>query len=503
MHTTIKPQLPETVAAIDLGSNSFHMIVARLEESGTLSIIDRLRENVRLGGGLGKDGIINESAQKRAFECLETFAQRIRDLPPSAVRIAGTNTLRVAENAQAFVARAEDILGHPIEIIAGREEARLIYLGVAHGLATKEGKRLVIDIGGGSTEFIVGRGMTPLRRESLYTGCVSTSKRFFDDGRITKKKMKAAETEAALTLFPQATDFKAGRWDEAIGCSGTIKAIANIVHDEGWCLNGISYKSLQKLRDALIEAQHIDKLSLAGLSESRKPVIAGGLAVLLAIFRTLNIEQMQVSDQSMREGLLYDLVGRITHQDVRDATVEAAMNRWGVDIEQAQRITSTVESLCRSACKQWSIDTDQIAPLLKWASMLHEIGLQVSHNNYHKHGAYILQNADMQGFSRQEQALLAALVLSHRSKFRIEAFKQLMKPFVKASKHMCVLLRIAVLLHRGRTDQPIPEIELTVNNKNISLRFPENWLDEHSMTLADLIKEINYLDAAGYKFSFE
>ncbi len=186
MHTTIKPQLPEIVAAIDLGSNSFHMIVARLEESGTLSIIDRLRENVRLGGGLGKDGIINESAQKRAFECLETFAQRIRDLPPSAVRIAGTNTLRVAENAQAFVARAEDILGHPIEIIAGREEARLIYLGVAHGLATKEGKRLVIDIGGGSTEFIVGRGMTPLRRESLYTGCVSTSKRFFDDGKITR-----------------------------------------------------------------------------------------------------------------------------------------------------------------------------------------------------------------------------------------------------------------------------------------------------------------------------
>lgn len=502
MNTT-KQHLPEIVAAIDLGSNSFHMIVARLEKSGTLSIIDRLRENVRLGGGLNKQGIINESAQNRAFECLETFAQRIRDLPQSAVRVAGTNTLRVAKNAQMFVDKAEDILAHPIEIIAGREEARLIYLGVAHGLATKQGKRLVVDIGGGSTELIIGHGMKPLRRESLYTGCVSSSKRFFSNGKITNKTMKIAELEAALTLLPQAADFKSGNWDEAIGCSGTIKAIANIVHEEGWCVNGINNRSLQKLREALISAKYIDKLKLAGLSESRKPVIAGGLSVLLAIFKILHIEQMQISDQSMREGLLYDLVGRITHHDVRDATVEAAMSRWGVDAEQAQRITDTVEKLCFSACSQWSVDVEKIKPLVKWASMLHEIGLQVSHNNYHKHGAYILTNADMQGFSRQEQALLAALVLSHRSKFRVDAFKQLMKPFVKTGKNMCVLLRIAVLLHRGRTNQSIPDIDITVSNKNINLHFPEGWLDNNSMTLADLIKEINYLDAAGYKLSFD
>jgi len=501
--STKKYHLPETVAAIDLGSNSFHMIVARLEEPGTLSIIDRLRENVRLGGGLDKNGIINESTQNRAFECLETFAQRIRNLPDSAVRIAGTNTLRVAKNSRAFVEQAEVILNHPIEIIGGREEARLIYLGVAHGLATKEGKRLVVDIGGGSTELIIGQGMKPKRRESLYTGCVSISKRFFSNGKITKKAMKAAELEAALTLFPQATDFKAGKWDEAIGCSGTIKAIASIVHQQGWCLDGISYKSLQKLRSAVIDAGHIDNLKLAGLSESRTAVIAGGLCVLLAIFKILKIELMQVSEQSMREGLLYDLVGRITHQDVRDATVEAAMMRWSVDIEQAQRITNTVDRLYQSSFRQWSIDVEHIKPLLKWASMLHEIGLQVSHNNYHKHGAYILTNADMQGFSQQEQALLAALVLSHRSKFRVNNFKQLMKPFIKAGIQMCVLLRIAVLLHRGRTDQLIPEIDISVNNKNVNLSFPEGWLDEHSMTLADLIKEINYLDNAGYKLSFE
>lgn len=502
MNTT-KQHLPEIVSAIDLGSNSFHMIVARLEKSGTLSIIDRLRENVRLGGGLNKHGIINESAQNRAFECLETFAQRIRELPKSAVRVAGTNTLRVAKNAQIFVNQAEEVLGHPIEIIAGREEARLIYLGVAHGLAAKEGKRLVVDIGGGSTEFIIGHGMKPLRRESLYTGCISASKRFFKNGKITKSAMKIAELEAALTLFPQAAGFKSGNWDEAIGCSGTIKAIANIVSEQGWCVNGINYKSLQKLREALISAKYIDKLKLAGLSESRKPVIAGGLSVLLAIFKILNIELMRISDQSMREGLLYDLVGRITHHDVRDATVEAAMTRWGVDTEQAQRITNTVEKLCFSTCNQWSVDFEQIKPLLKWASMLHEIGLQVSHNNYHKHGAYILTNADMQGFSRQEQALLAALVLSHRSKFRVGPFKQLMNPFVKIGKNMCLLLRIAVLLHRGRTRQSIPDIDISFNDKNINLHFPEGWLEGHSMTLADLTKEIDYLDAAGYKLSFD
>ena len=502
MNTT-KQSLPEIVAAIDLGSNSFHMIVARLEESGTLSIIDRLRESVRLGGGLDKNGIIDESAQNRAFECLETFAQRIRDLPPSAVRIAGTNTLRIAKNARTFVKKAENILKHPIEIIDGREEARLIYLGVAHDLATKEGKRLVVDIGGGSTECIIGNGMNPLRRESLYTGCVSSNRRFFDDGSITRKSMKAAVTDAALTLFPHTTDFQAGKWDEAIGCSGTIKAIGNIVHEQGWSLNGISKEALYKLRDALIDAGHVDEFKLSGLADNRKPVIAGGLSVLLAVFKTLNIELMQVSDLGMREGLLYDLVGRITHHDIRDATVEDAMSNWGVDVEQANRITDTVEKLFLSVYQPWSIDIEHIKPLVKWAAMLHEVGLQISHNNYHRHGAYILANADMQGFSRQEQALLAALVLSHRSKFRTHAFKQLMKPFVRAGKHMCVLLRIAVLLHRGRTEQPLPDIEISVRNKNINLSFPARWLDDHSMTLADLLKEKNYLKASGYKLRFE
>lgn len=501
--TRSKSHLPEMVAAIDLGSNSFHMIVARLEENGTLSIIDRLRESVRLGGGLDDAGNIDEEAQARAFACLETFSQRIRELPRSAVRIAGTNTLRIARNAATFVDKAESILGHPIEVIEGREEARLIYLGVAHGLATREGTRLVVDIGGGSTELIIGQSMLPIRRESMYTGCVSASRRFFANGEISRARMKNAVTQASLILFPQSTHFHSKKWDEAIGCAGTIKAIRNIVRDQGWCDDGISYKALKQLRDTLVDAGHLDNLTLAGLSDSRKPVIAGGLSVLLAVFKTLKIKHMQVSDQGMREGLLYDLVGRITHTDVRDATVETAMAKWGVDTDQARRVTDTVDILCDKVCDSWEFDTDQLSPLLRWAAMLHELGLQVSHNNYHKHGSYILQNADMQGFSLQETALLAALVLSHRSKFRIAAFDKLMKPFVKPGKQMCILLRLAVLLHRGRADIELPRFSISINSNKIKLHFEAGWLDDNRMTREDLLKETDYLDSAGYKLDFK
>ncbi|HHO58760.1 MAG TPA: Ppx/GppA family phosphatase [Thiotrichales bacterium] len=478
------------------------MIVARLEETGTLSIIDRLRESVRLGGGLTKKGKLKKAAQQRAFRCLETFSQRVRDLPDSAVRIAGTNTLRVATNAREFVQQAEAILQHPIEIIAGREEARLIYLGVAHGLAAGEGKRLVVDIGGGSTEFIIGQGMNPLRRESLFTGCVSASKKFFGDG-ISKQAMQAAQIDASLTLLPQAARFRAGKWDEAIGCAGTIRAIRNILHEEGWCNSGIEREALYKLRKVVIKAGHEDKLELKGLSESRRPVLAGGLSVLIAVFNTLEIDHMKVSDQSMREGLLYDLVGRINHQDVRDATVETIMLRWAVDTEQAERVTTTVEQLCRQACPQWGIDDEPFQYLVRWAARLHEIGLAVSHSHYHKHGAYLLSNADMQGFSRQEQALLANLVMNHRGKFRAGEFDQLMKPFVKPGKQLCILLRLAVLIHRGRSDATTPEIKLKVNKKHVHLGFPPGWLDDHSLTLADLGKEVAYLRKAGYKLSYE
>ncbi|MDX1345170.1 MAG: exopolyphosphatase [Sedimenticolaceae bacterium] len=489
------------VAAIDLGSNSFHMIVARLDEAGTLSVIDRLREPVRLGGGFTKSGKLSKEARDRALECLGRFAERISGFPRGSVRVVGTNTLRIAKNAEKFVRKAEEVLGHPIEIIAGREEARLIYLGVAHGRQAREGNRLVVDIGGGSTELIIGEGLKTRRRESLQAGCVSATNAHFRDGAITAKRMRGAIMDAELAIYPVAQGFTSDRWNEAIGCSGTIKAIRNIVQAEGWSEIGITLESLYRLRDALIAAGHCDSLELETLSPDRKPVIAGGLAVLIAVFETLRIELMRVSELSLREGLLYDLVGRMRDVDVRDASVASAAKRWSIDREQADKVTGTVVALFEQVRESWKFDRRN-RNILRWAAQLHEIGLQVSHTQYHKHGGYILTHADLSGFSRTEQVLLSRLVLCHRRKFRPELFEELAAQTVKPGMRMCVLLRLAVLLHRGRTEENLPDINIRVRGKRIRLEFPAGWLDEHTLTCEDLKEERKYLDKAGFKLKF-
>jgi exopolyphosphatase/guanosine-5'-triphosphate,3'-diphosphate pyrophosphatase len=492
-----------TVAAVDLGSNSFHMIVARLEETGTLSIIDRLREPVRLGGGLKRNGKLSRKARNRALVCLEQFGQRIRNLPQGDVRIVGTNTMRVATNAEEFLQEAQQLLGHPIEIVSGREEARLIYLGVAHGRATRDGKRLVVDIGGGSTELIIGEGRDSMLRESMYTGCVSASRQYFDDGGITEKRMTSAIINAELKFYPVAKNFRAGKdkWEEAVGCSGTIKSIRNIAQAEGWCDTGITLESLYKMRSKLIRQGHVDKLRLGGLKENRAPVLPGGLAVLIAVFETLGIEQMHVSEQALREGLLYDLVGRIQHKDTREVTVQSVLKRWSLDARHAEHVMRTTMSLFEQVEVGWKL-TGENKLILKWAAQLHEIGLQISHGAYHKRGAYILTHADLPGFSRTEQSLLATLVLNHRQKFRIISFENLVAQAQKPGIRLCVLLRLAVLLHRGRTDEQVPDVSIRVDKSDVTLKFPENWLEQHSLTSADLKKERQFLKDAGFSLRY-
>jgi exopolyphosphatase/guanosine-5'-triphosphate,3'-diphosphate pyrophosphatase len=492
-----------TVAAVDLGSNSFHMIVARLEETGTLSVIDKLREPVRLGGGLKRNGKLSRKARNRALDCLEQFGQRIQNLPQGDVRIVGTNTLRVATNAEEFVQDAQQLLGHPIEIVSGREEARLIYLGVAHGRATREGKRLVVDIGGGSTELIIGEGKDSMLRESMYTGCVSASRQYFDDGKITGKRMTDAIINAELKFYPVAKGFRAGngKWEEAVGCSGTIKAIRNIAQAEGWCDTGITLKSLYQMRSKLIKQGHIDKLKLEGLKEDRAPVLPGGLAVLIAVFETLGIEQMRVSEHALREGLLYDLVGRIQHKDTRESTVQSVLKRWNLDARHAENVMRTAMSLFEQVEIVWKLIGENKL-MLKWAAQLHEIGLQISHGAYHKRGAYILTHADLPGFSRTEQSLLATLILNHRQKIRINSFEDLVTRAQRPGLKLCVLLRLGVLLHRGRIDEQVPDISIQVDKSDIMLRFPENWLEQHSLTHADLKKECQFLKAAGFSLGY-
>ena len=492
--------LPEAVAAVDLGSNSFHMIVARIE-NGQLQVIDRLREMVQLGAGLDDEKRLSKAAQTRALDCLSRFGQRLRSLPQGAVRAVGTNTLRQVRESDDFLRAAELALGHPVEVIAGREEARLIYLGVAHGLAGHE-VRLVVDIGGGSTELIIGEGFEPQRMESLHMGCVSMSRRFFPDGIITKQAMDDAVIAGRLEMRPVRALFSNDQWQMAIGSSGTIKAIRNLVHAEGWSDEGVTRSSLKKLRRAMVHAGHVDKLQIEGLTDERRAVLPGGVAVLSAVFKGLDIDRMRVSDEALREGLLYEMLGQIRHEDVRERTVDSLSKRYGIDEQHARRVEITAAALLGQVARDWDLTAPEHAEILAWAARLHEIGLAVSHSSFHKHGAYLAANADLSGFSRQQQKALAALIHGHRRRFPREVFETLPERLRKAAEKLCILLRLAVLLHRGRSTLGKPMLYLDVTENHLRASFPKDWLKKHPLTRIELDQEARRLGSAGYTLEY-
>jgi exopolyphosphatase/guanosine-5'-triphosphate,3'-diphosphate pyrophosphatase len=492
---------PGTVAAVDLGSNSFHMIVARVEQ-GHLHMLDRVREMVRLAGGLGRHQCLTEEARERALACLERFGERVRELPPGSVRAVGTNTLRRARDAAEFLEAAEAALGHPLEVISGREEARLIYLGVAHSLAGDRGRRLVMDIGGGSTELIIGERFEPRYMESLPFGCVRMSEGSFPDGLLTEDHWKRAAIAVHLELQTVAAEFRRIGWNRAVGASGTIRTVAEVVREAHWSPSGITLNALKKLRKAMMQAAHVDRLAMAGLSAERAPVFAGGVAILLATFEALRIEHMVAADGALREGLLYDLLGRFRHEDVRERTIHNLMERYHVDGAQADRVESTALMLLAQVTDAWNLRGDERIGLLSWAARLHEIGLTVAHSSYHKHGAYLLENMDLPGFSFQEQHMLAALIRGHRRKFSLSRFKRLPAALAVATKRLCLLLRLAVLLHRSRTDVELPPIALAAEKNTLRVTFPAGWLEGYPLTKADMQREAQYLEAAKITLEF-
>lgn len=486
---------PDTIAAVDLGSNSFHLIVARLHH-GELVMVDRLRESIRLGAGLNTDKLLKEEAQVEALACLDRFGQRLRNLPRGSVRAVGTNTLRRARNANQFLNRAQTVLGHPIEIIAGREEARLIYLGVAHGLEARDENRLVVDIGGGSTEVIAGKGFEIFHRESLHCGCVGLTKRFFNDGKIKKKRLRAAELEAELTLQPVGHIFRHAPRERAIGCSGTVKSIRTICQQQGWCEQGITRSAMERLREYLYSVSQFDELDLRGLTEDRRSIFVGGAIVLWAVFELLDVDQMDVSDQALREGVLYDLIGRIEHTDVRQRSIDSMADRWSVDNEHADRVGKAAVAFFERLAPAWALDHDEHLNMLRWAARIHEIGLLISHGQYHKHGAYIATHADLAGFSRNEQQILATLIRGHRRKFPVNMFQQLTGDSLKPTTRLCVLLRLAVLIQRGREDTLPDNFELHADGNRVVFRLPAAWVETHPLTWADLEQEQRFLQAA-------
>lgn len=492
------PAIPDVLAAVDLGSNSFHMVVARYDH-GQLVIVDRLREQVRIAAGLDEQDRLSREAVARSLQCLERFGQRLRDMRAESVRVVGTNTLRKARRKGAFLDRAREALGHPIEIISGVEEARLIYLGVAHTTPQEGGHRLVVDIGGGSTELIVGEGLNAKRLESLYMGCVSFSAEHFPDGGITEKRMRRARTAAQLELEPIAARFRSSEWDTAIGASGTLRAVSDVMLARGAVGGVIDRTGLEWLLEKCLAAGNTDNLELAGLAAERRDVLPGGLAILIEVFDRLEIDRMRVADGALREGLLYDLLGRLTDEDARARSVRAMERRFHVDTAQADAVESTALGFLRQVREGWDLNEGLAELILRWAARLHEIGLDISHSHYHRHGAYLLQNADMPGFPREEQQLLAALVASHRRKLHPELIDDLTPPWHLKAEHLIVLLRLAVLLHRGRGPLQLPLIELSARGRGLEARFPRGWLDEHPLTAADLEQEVEYLRAAGFR----
>lgn len=507
----------DLVAAVDLGSNSFRLLVAQATNtaSGTqLRPLDTLREPVRLAAGLTDNKLLGNDAYQRGLSAMHRFGERIRGFDPMRVRAVATNTLRVAKNAQQFVHDAEKALGFPIEVIAGVEEARLIYIGAAHEVPSVQGNRLVVDIGGGSTELIIGKNYEPKLLESLYIGCVSHSMRFFPKGNIDAHAFREAELAARREIQIISGSYLKAGWKQVIGSSGTARALADLIADNN--LNGNSHgltmgrvngssglitrDGLRAMKKHLLKYENVNHVELIGLKEDRRMVWPGGLAIMIAVFDELGIDIMEVTDAALRVGVLYDLLGRSQHHDMRYVTVEHFMQRYAVDREQANRVGRlATEFLSQLPSSDSESRVDNIA-LLQWAANLHEIGLSISHNGYHKHSAYIAGNADMPGFSKNDQARLAALLIGHAGKLGKLVNNGNFKDW-----RMLFCLRLAQVLCRGRNDGDFPKVKISEHDGSYAVSLSKDWADEHPLTEFSLRKEAAEWERVGrsYKLQFK
>jgi len=482
-----------TLAAVDLGSNSFHLAIGRVVD-GQIYPLDAVREVVRLGGGLGADKRIERATQARALEALARLAERLRGFPRGKVRAVGTNALRVAKNAPQFLREARQALGFPIEVISGREEARLIYLGVAHALTASAARRLVVDVGGGSTELIIGSGLEPQLTESLYMGCVSYSLKYFAEGRIDKARMKAAELAARQELAGMVRAYRAAGWDQAVASSGTARSLANMLRENGFAAGGLSREGLERLRSLLIKHEKADPERIPGLRPNRAPVLPGGLAIMSALFDELGLQAMEVSDAALRHGVLYDLLGRVEHRDMREATVAQFMRRYHIESAQAERVRNLALQIHDAlAVAQGDDEGDRL--LLGWAACLAEVGLSIAHAQYHKHSAYVLSNADMPGFSRMEQARLARIVLAHRGKLA----KMHDAGLDAADWRLVFALRTASLILRRRSDAKLPFLRVAAEPRGFAIDLPRSWLEDNPLSAAALEAEAEHWKSVDMK----
>jgi len=483
-------------AAIDLGSNSFHMLVVKINTTGGFEVIDRVKDMVQIAKGLSASGILSDEAQTRALDCLACFRERLRDIPDDHVRVVGTKALRSAANAMAFLNHAESVLGHPINIVSGYEEARLVYLGAAPNISADKGRRLIIDIGGGSTEFILGHDQQPDYLESLSIGCVTYTDRFSQNGIINADSLTEIYLATCAELEAICTPYRDHGWDICVGTSGTMRAIASLM--PGKTDTGII--TADYLTELFCALKTPEGPALPQISARRRAVLPAGVAILMAIFNELALSEIHVLKATLKEGLIYDTLGRLSHEDRRDGTVQALMTQYRVDTEQARRVSDTLQHFF-SALPTPIINGIAVDKLLHWAALLHEIGLCMSHSGYHHHGYYLLKHSDLAGFGRLEQELLALLVGTHRRKIRLDQLSGFSDITQQHLRPLFICLRLAVILnHRRENNQDWPAINFIDNT--VALVFPQGWLAAHPLSYRHLEKERAYLAAINIQLTY-
>lgn len=488
-------------AAVDLGSNSFHMVIARLTE-GRMQIIDRIKERVRLAEGMDEQRRMSPEAMARGLDCLALFAERLTNIKPDQIRIAGTYTLRRASNARDFVREAAKVLNHPIEIISGQEEARLIYQGVAHTQHI-EGQVLVVDIGGGSTELIIGEGFEHKALTSRKMGCVSFTQSFFGNGKLGEKAFNAAVLEAQHQLAPIINQYRKLGWQSCLGSSGSIRTVRDVLQGEEWTDGAITLAGLERLKEEMLKHKRVDQLKLAGLTEERQGVFAAAVAILLGLFTSLPIERMEYSDGALREGLLYEFEERLQHHDIRERSALALSTHYRIDKRQATRVESSVLSLFDALSGPWEMPEEPYRAILGWAARLHEIGLAINYSGIHKHSAYILQNTDLPGFNQDDQALLAALVRFHRKGLKLSELPALPNHDEQTVLRCIRILRLAVAAHHRRQDNLLPEWNVQAAGDQLVVTLPLDWCDENKLLMQNLEKEHRYCHEQGWPLLFQ
>lgn len=484
-------------AALDIGSNSFHLVIARVV-AGSLQTVQKIKHKVRLAEGLNDKNILSDEAMERGLTTLQSMAESMQGLEPSNVRIVATHTLRKARNAQVFLSKARKVFPYPIEIISGPEEARLIYTGIAN-TTQSEGNRLVVDIGGGSTEFAVGEHLLPIMCKSVQMGCVSYQKRYFSDGVITKKAFQAAITGARQEIELVVGNLKRFKWETNIGASGTIRSICSVLTAQAQSKSDVAITKvgLNELMHACCEVGHSSQLNLPSLTEDRKQVFAAGLSILIAIFRSLNLTTMEISGAALREGVLYEAHDTGANTNIRERTAQSLATRYDVDTLYAKKVWGTCIKIYEQAADAWDIRTGDLRHILGWSALLHEVGLQINSRGVQRHSSYIIEQSDLPGFNQEQQKLLAALVRFHRKKIKHAELPSFVNYSETVVLKLLVLLRLGIVLNINRQESQLPEFGLEIVEQKIILSFPDNWFDLSPLLLADLQQENQYIEATG------